>query len=538
VTPDAGAQARLRLVWAAYGLSGAAALADEVVWTRFLQLVLGSSVYATSAMLAALMAGLAIGGWIGARRGDRVLDPARAVAWCEIATGATALLSLAVLRVLPALHLKTFQRFQLAPTFYFALDLAVCVPAVLVPTILMGLTFPLVARLAHEQSPDRVAATVGGAYTANTIGAIGGAALAGFALVPAFGLWGTLIAAAGANAGAALFVLAAGGKRVRPLGAAVVLLLAAGLGLAARPPPAVIGYHLAGRVAADPDLPARLAHMTVLFDRWAPQGRVEVLEEGRARILVVDGRIEGASRGTEHTTQDLLALAPGALRGAPSDVFAIGLGTGRTLVTLLDVYRGSRIEVAEVNPAVVEAVHRFFREDLRRHVTVADGRRLLTDRPGPYDAIVSGPSFPVDGTSGSLFTREFFQLARARLRPRGVLAAWVPGYLLEADELRALIATATAAFPHLALWRVRANDDLVLLASPEPFDDADLPVRLARLDEPFWLTAGVIEPVLHPPEVGAWLAAGGAPRLHRDLDPWLELAMARNLVRGRTWLAP
>jgi len=300
-----------------------------------------------------------------------------------------------------------------------------------------------------------------------------------------------------------------------------------------------IGYHLAGRVLADPGLPARLASMRVLYDRWPPQGLVQVLEDERlTRVLLVDGRIEGASRGTEHATQHLLALLPGAIRGDQGDVFAIGLGTGRTLVLLLDTYKHARVELAEVNPAVVEAVTKFFRPDLGSFVTVGDGRRLLSQRKGPYDAIVSGPSFPVDAVSGSLFTREFFQLARAKLRPRGLLVSWVPGYLLDRDELRALVATAASAFPHLSIWRVRSNDDLVLVASPEPFDDRAVPQRLARLDEPMWANADLIEPVLRPDEMADLLADGARPRAHPDEDPWLELAMAPNLVRGRSWLGP
>jgi spermidine synthase len=528
---------RLRLLWLAYGLSGAATLADEVVWTRWFQILLGSSVYAVSAMLSALMAGLALGGFVGGRIGDRLRDPARAFALCELGAGASALASAALLAVVPALHLWAFRRFQLSPGLYFAFDAIVCLPVVLLPTALMGMTFPLVARLAALAHPGRVAQAVGGVYAANTVGAIAGSALAGFVLVPLVGLNGTLAAAAFANAAAAALVLAATRGAARALAGVPLMLLAAGVGWAAPPPRPPIGYHLASRVLEDPSLAERLAETQVLFDRWAPEGHVEVLRDSADnRILVVDGRIEGSSRTRERVTQHLLALAPGALRGELQDVFAIGLGTGRTLVLLLDTYRSAAVELAEVNPAVAEAVRLHFRPDLGRHVSVGDGRLLLARRAGPYDAIVSAPSFPVDAASGGLFTREFYALARSRLRPAGVLVAWVPGYLLDARELRALVATAAQSFPHLALWRVTSNDDLVLVASGEPFANRELPARLAAIDEPLWVKTGVLEPVLDPSDVARYLADGPAPRLHRDADPWLELAMARNLVRGKSWL--
>ena len=529
---------RERLIFIAYGFSGAATLADEVVWTRYLQLVLGSSVYAVSGMLTALMAGLALGGWIGARIGDRLQNAARTVALCELGVAVTAVLSVVGMRALPAVHLWTFQRFQLQPVAYFALDVVLCLPAVLAPTVLMGITFPLVAKLVASTEPERVAHAVGGAYAANLLGSIAGSALAGFALLPAAGIWGTLLAASSANVVAGVLVLVAAGQRLSARGVAAVLLLAAGVAFLLQPPRTPVGYHLAGRALEDANLGPRLGAMTAIFDRWSPHGRVQVLEdEAGMRVLVVDGRIEGASRSTERTTQHLLALLPGAIRGDQEDIFAIGLGTGRTLVLLLDLYRTASVECAEINPDVIEAVNLYFRSDLQRYLVRGDGRRLLAERPGPYDAIVSGPSFPVDATSGSLFTSEFFRLARERLRPAGLLVAWVPGYLLDDEERRALLATAARSFPELSVWRVKSNDDLVLIGSGKPFDDSGLLARLSALDEPLWSTAAPIEQVLDARGVREVLAGGPPPRLNRDDDPWLEFAMARNLVRGRSWLA-
>ena len=69
---------------AAFALSGAAALAYEVIWTRRLSLVLGSTTYAVSAMLATFMLGLAIGGVLGGRVADRAREPA---SWLGVELG-------------------------------------------------------------------------------------------------------------------------------------------------------------------------------------------------------------------------------------------------------------------------------------------------------------------------------------------------------------------------------------------------------------------------------------------------------------------
>ena len=81
----------------------------------------------------------------------------------------------------------------------------------------------------------------------------------------------------------------------------------------------------------------------------------------------------------------------------------------------------------------------------------------------------------------------------------------------------------------------RASGDLVLIAGAGSLPPADaLPRRLAAIDEPYW-NKGVLEVMLRADEVADYVHP--SPRLHRDTDPWLELAMARNLVRGRAWLA-
>ncbi|MDF1566239.1 MAG: fused MFS/spermidine synthase [Deltaproteobacteria bacterium] len=530
---------RLRLLYLAYGLSGMAALADEVVWTRYLHLVLGSSVYAVAAMLSAYMSGLALGGVLGARYGDRIANPLRAIIALELGIGATALLTLLLLQPLTDLHLWAYQRFQLQPILYFSLDALLALPLVLVPTTLMGATFPLITRVAAGGSGEQVARVTGTAYAANTFGAIVGSAAAGFVAIPFLGLRGALIAAASLNLIAALLVALSGDRKLRARTAAGSVAVLVVLAALVPEPAAPVGYYVAGRAIADPSFPGRLAAMETVYRRWAPEGLVEVRQgPGGVKVLIVDGRIEGGSRTTETTTQDLLALAPAAARGKREKVFLIGLGIGRTFDTHRGLFPAAELEVAEVNPGVVEAVSRFFLPGAELPITVGDGRGLLKRGGEPYDAIISGPSFPVDTTSGNLFTLEFFQLVRSRLAEDGVFVGWMPGYLLDGMQERILMATVAEALPHLRLLRLTRNDDLIIVASPSLLPTSlEMIQRLATAVDPFW-SQGVVEIRLDDDaQLADYLAElGPDPRLNRDEDPWLEFTMARNLVRGRSWL--
>src|SRR5262249_2283007 len=84
-----------------------------------------------------------------------------------------------------------------------------------------------------------------------------------------------------------------------------------------------------------------------------------------------------------------------------------------------------------------------------------------------YDVIVSEPSNPWMSGMASLFSREFFSEALARLSPNGIHCQWFHSYNMSTDDLRTVIRTFRAVFPHAQLWALNQNDFL-LLGSPSP----------------------------------------------------------------------
>jgi len=89
------------------------------------------------------------------------------------------------------------------------------------------------------------------------------------------------------------------------------------------------------------------------------------------------------------------------------------------------------MDVVEIEPAVV-AASRFFRqlhggvlEDPRVRTVIADVRNFLLTTRERYDVIISEPSNPWMSGLASMFSEEFFQLARERLRPSGIMLQWI-----------------------------------------------------------------------------------------------------------------
>ena len=187
-------QTSVRLVLTAFLLSGAAALIYEVAWTRALSLILGSTTHAVSTMLATFMAGLALGAWLGGRLADRSRDPLLLFGACEVGIGLLGIVSLPLIWALPRLYLGLYRAFHLDAALFFALQVALCALVMLLPTTLMGATFPLVSR-AITGRLEELGRKVGSAYSFNTVGAVVGSLAAGFLLVPKLGLRGTVMAA-------------------------------------------------------------------------------------------------------------------------------------------------------------------------------------------------------------------------------------------------------------------------------------------------------------------------------------------------------
>ncbi|MFN8532282.1 MAG: fused MFS/spermidine synthase [Dehalococcoidia bacterium] len=196
-------------------LTGASGLIYQVVWFRVLGLVFGVTVHATSAVLAAFMAGLALGSLIAARFTDRIRNPLLAYGAVELVIGLVGLLSLPALNLLQPIYRSLALHLPESGFLVTGVRFGLAFLIMLLPTTLMGITLPLVVR-AVVQRAGSLAKAVSLLYAANTFGAIVGAFSAGFVFIGAFGVPATVGIAAAFNLGVgALWILLAAGP-LRP----------------------------------------------------------------------------------------------------------------------------------------------------------------------------------------------------------------------------------------------------------------------------------------------------------------------------------
>ena len=181
-----------------YALVGFSALVYEVAWTRALAMVLGSSLHAFAAMLAAFLTGIGIGSLVTRRWIDRLRQPSVAYAWGILTVGALSLGTMLVLPRLPGLFVRVVAAFGLEPAQLVMVNFSLAAMAMLPPTLVFGALFPLVVRVLAERTPAPGEA-VGRVYFANTLGSAAGAFAAGFLLIPTLGLRDTLVLASIVN---------------------------------------------------------------------------------------------------------------------------------------------------------------------------------------------------------------------------------------------------------------------------------------------------------------------------------------------------
>jgi spermidine synthase len=232
-------------VYALFFASGAAALVYQVLWSRWLGLMLGNTTTSVAIVLSAFMCGLALGsGWIG-RRVAKIADPMRWYALIEWAIGAIALLFPLLIQGFDLVYTALVDA-DTPPAISLAVRAVLAFALLVLPTSLMGATLPLLTEFFRRRPADSASWRVGSLYAMNTLGAAVGILGASFLLIELVGVRATTRIAAGLNFGVAAIGLMlsrrmgpddltvhADASRLLPIDAALVTTVLAASGAAA-----------------------------------------------------------------------------------------------------------------------------------------------------------------------------------------------------------------------------------------------------------------------------------------------------------------
>jgi spermidine synthase len=437
-------------------ISGAVAFFHEVLWTRMLSHVLGSSLHAFGVMVATFLAGIALGGAVGSMVAQTRERAVKAFALNQLGCAIAAVAAFLLMdRLIPPPH-------RLAVTASFG-------AMVLLPlTFFIGTTYPLAVRILADRA-DEAASASARVYAWNTIGAIVGSLSAGFVVIPWLRFEGAIQIAVGAScalAAASAWML----MRLRPTFAVAVVVVGVAVSMPFRP--------------SAPEGLLRASPLNIVND-----GRMHYYDVGRGASVVVleqDGGLVLRTNGLPEAMMDRPGMPPrfsGEYWLSPLAVIArphveslliVGYGGGVAVEAVPPSVK--KIDVIEIEPKVI-AANRATR-NLRKHDPLRDPRLTLINNDArgalhltqrKYDAIVSQPSHPWTAGASHLYTLEFMQQARAHLSDDGVFVQWMNVSFLDEALLRSLTATLLQAFGEVRLYRPDPNT-LVFLASAMPLN--------------------------------------------------------------------
>lgn len=368
--------------------SAASGLIYEIVATNILFFYFIKSSYSMSTVFSIFLLGLGIGSMTIHKYKDKIKDKKALFGICQIIIAIYSLLILTnLIDIIPRVH---------TVGIFFSSFLIL-----LIPTIMLGATFPLASLIISEKKKD----SVGLVYSIDLIGAVIGSLIAGFLLIPIFGNVFAIKVAVILNLISA-FIMIKGIKKLPILcliGMVIILLFPS---------------------------PMQQTN-TNYFESSSPFGEVRY-EDNQ---LFIDGRVqcivgEGHSPEGETTIVDY-SLDP--LDNKEIQTVNIGLGCGNTLQRMLDKVSTS-VDMIEINPVVVE-VNEMFSEILdneRVNLIVGEGLNYLRNTNKKYDSIIIDIEDPTVIHASDIYTREATQIVYDSLNENGTYGLWF--YRCESEE--------------------------------------------------------------------------------------------------------
>ncbi|RJP25586.1 MAG: tetratricopeptide repeat protein, partial [Candidatus Omnitrophota bacterium] len=475
----------LRLTFWGTAVCGMCALAFEVLWTRGLSISLGTTTYSFTIMLAAFLSGIAFGGMIHAVLPLKKISVA--VQFCVILLliGSVGLAVSQLIPHVPQLSLVLNQQ------LYGHLEgvrplttLAVSYLIMLVPAILFGVAFPVAAR-ARTQLRHGVGRSVGDCVGLNTFGAIAGALLAGFVLIPTLGLQRSMM-------WICVFLMAYGiwiiglllQSRINHRWLAWLACLVGWMAIVSLPGKmSGWDYHVLGAFRnnageafipsqGDIDVKRGLVYSSLIYYREGKGSTVSVTQSSKQRSLLINGKSVATDSFRDIGLEKLMGHIPCLLHTHPQSALVVGLGAGVTLGAVSIHPSIKNVQLVEIEPAVLDASRKFdyinnnALECTKLSVEIQDGRNYLLTTNKTFDIITADPIHPWAAGSTYLYTTEYYRIAQSRLNPGGIMCQWLPLYELSRNNVKSVVRTFIEVFDHCLLWQT--NLDTIMVGSQEP----------------------------------------------------------------------
>jgi len=453
-------------------LCGFTALAYEVVWTRLLVFGIGSTVYSFSLMLANFLFGITVGGLLIVPFFKRKIDFRLLLTIFQFGIGFYLIFSLYQSNWILSAFMEPFLMDDAITRFWINMRNASAL--MFVPTILFGMSFPVLTYLVAKGSQD-IGSSLGAVYGVNTLGGIVGSVVAGYLLLPNLGSQQTLVILSMLNflSGFLLFVTSSLFTGIIRKGMALSLSCLLFLFLLKIPEDLLKEIFLrdtsgkknsAQLVYLDEGLTTTVAVLNTYDDSML-----------KKRRLILNGVNMSADTMDSRKYMTLLSYIPLLLTENPKNVLVICFGTGQT-AGAAGLYPGvDLVDAVDISPGVFRA-GKFFKETNHNVVDNPkvkkinqDGRQHLLTTSTSYDVITAEPPPPTNAGSVNLYTKEYYELAKRALKPGGIVSQWIPLHSQTETHIYQNFLTFLESFPYVMAW-YPVYREIILIGSDRPID--------------------------------------------------------------------
>jgi spermidine synthase len=474
-------------------------LSLQVLWIRMFRVYLTNTSYTFTLVASLVILGLFAGSILFKGRRHRISNSPRSMLRVLLFMGALAGLGLLLLIFLPEILMFPFQTVLSDPfARVLLLPLVASLLIVFPPAVLSGYAFPLACHM-YTLGNQTISRDVGLVLMINTMGCVIGPIVTTFLLLPVLGAAASVLVLLAGLTGTALYIL----QRSNPLHAtraAVTILYVVTAGL-------LVVIVLRPEIRILPPSFSR-SNIDVLFYRESVEGTLSVARDrgnrsGSTSTYVNNSAVIGSTYDAIKAVK-MVGHYPFLLGGERKKVLVIGFGIGVTTSAIASHPEVESIECVELVAGLRDAAV-FYRDlnqnvvdDPRLKIISGDGRHYLQQTSNTYDLISCDPTHPILG-SGSLYTKDYFELCRKHLNPGGVVSQYLPLHKLRTEEFMGIISTFYSVFPNCAVWL--GNIHAVLLGSINPIqiDFEQWSARVARFgqdpnfySEPYHLAATMV----------------------------------------------
>ncbi|MDD2851433.1 MAG: fused MFS/spermidine synthase [Desulfuromonadaceae bacterium] len=411
--------------------AGFTALGYEILWMRFLSLIINNTVYTCIFSLGAILLGIAIGGWLVCL----INSPPRLDA--QLFAAANIFICFAVLFIL----LQPVSAWEsIRESRSVSMQALLCLVIILIPSIASGASFPLAYRMVAAKAINS-GRDFGFLTSVNTLGGIAGSLLVGFYFLPGIGMFLTLAILTLISLTIGIVTIFMFTEEIQPLRKGLIACGAMVLWL---------GITTSGGASLPRDFLA--GNHTMIEFAEGISSFIAVTKRGEDTTLEIDRMWQGINNKGH---QIMAAHIPMMLHQDPKRVLVIGIGTGQTASRFL-MYDIDRLDCVDIEKTLPGILQRNFDaawlDDPRTQIVTDDGRNFTSHTSSMYDivSVEVGQSFRPQ--IASFYTVDFYRDVKKRLTENGLACQFVPVGFFTGQEFRSIVKSFLEVFPQSTLW--------------------------------------------------------------------------------------